>query len=86
MEWQDISTAPKDGTYVLLWCEKWSSEIDKPCEDKKIAIGYWDDGTNDRGNDPDEGKWWVECGGTYYTSYVLPTQWMPLPPLPVKPI
>ncbi len=37
-EWQPISTAPKDGRYLMLWCP---NEITP-----RVAIGCWDDGVD----------------------------------------
>lgn len=27
-EWQDIATAPRDGTFVMLHCEAWPTQIE----------------------------------------------------------
>lgn len=78
-EWQDISTAPKDGTEVLLWGE-WAGEIHGPCGKQSIDIGSWQGGFSDFGG-PD---WWASSTGDAYQCWVRATHWMPLP-LPPSP-
>lgn len=80
--WQDISTAPKDGTDVLIW----------NCEGAEIA--HWapkeDDGPDQPGCD--EGwhgtyAWPGRSWGTRLQSFPQgqPTHWMPLPASPTTP-
>lgn len=70
-DWQDIATAPRDGTWVLLaggsinygWCRD-----DRP---PAVTSQYMD------------GCWqfaWYDSG--YYGEYETPTHWMPLPSPP----
>lgn len=70
--WQDIATAPKDGTWVLLkggeinygWCH----HDDKP----PMVVGQF--------VPADDQPWqfaWYDSG--YYGVYENPTHWMPLP-------
>lgn len=84
-EWQDIKTAPKDGTIIIL-AELFDNQwLDEPC---------WIIGTAQYIIDPDRhsyrGKpkmvWYVpgtlqdEQGG--YDEFCNPTHWMPLPEPP----
>lgn len=65
-EWQDISTAPKDNSGMLLACIDWphSTLRGKPVP---IKVGGWDM----------EGKRWHIFGASW-----SPTHWMPLPAPP----
>lgn len=68
MNWQPIDTAPKDGTWLLLF---------RPGkEGNRIAEARW------RGNWMDKGSY--EWGGNSwcYPENSQPTHWMPLPPPP----
>lgn len=72
--WQDISTAPKDGTWVLLkggdidiW---WDGDTTPPA-----VVGQWADGDMLA-----QKRWqfaWYDAG--FYGEYRNPTFWMPLP-------
>lgn len=65
-EWQDISTAPKDGTKVLLYSKDDESEI--------IEVCYWiEEGIYD------EPGWF--CSDEEFC-FVHPTHWMPIPDPP----
>ncbi len=76
-EWQDISTAPRDGTEVLLWCAPHSeSELDS------VFAAAW---TVD--DDDDKGTWIIPQaddreGGWSDTLKWNPTHWRPLPAPP----
>lgn len=60
-EWQDIATAPKDGTRVLLWCVETAGEISRPEPCSLAYVGEWWGGTSDYpGSD-----WWTLCGDGY---------------------
>ena len=68
-KWQEISTAPKDGTHILLALRKkvhtginWSG--------KRVVSGYF----HTQGHD------WVLEGN--WASKIKPTHWMPLPEPP----
>ncbi len=70
-EWQPISTAPKDGTPILIWAPEW----------KFANCGWWQssiNGTNDAG--------WTDgtvISWNYQeNSVLLPTVWQPLPKPP----
>ena len=79
-EWQDISTAPEDGTVVVYFCAGlgWDEGLGptrdyiERCELGWFADGrWWEAGT---GHDMFE-SWRVESGGA-------PTHWMELPKPP----
>lgn len=83
-EWRDISSAPKDGTRILVHL------------DGKTALGYWHDDLKefpDRHEDADECER-EHCGRSHEKRLLMwamdgctswpPTHWMPLPPAPVK--
>ncbi len=74
MEWQDIATAPKDGTLVLLfgaYC--WMGFDGGPDEDSPVGcvMGRFGDGG------------WRTVTNNPYFDDVYPTHWMPLPSAPV---
>ncbi len=64
--WQDISTAPTDGTPVLLWfprsCWRRGSGVEKCCHD--------------------QGMWVTDFGEEARLYWDDPTHWMPLPAPP----
>jgi hypothetical protein len=69
--WQDIASAPKDGTPILIWQPSsqkhvWADGVD----DQRYAIGYW--------------RTWEPGGGwgNRNDSTVVPTHWQPLPAPP----
>lgn len=72
MEWQPIETAPKDGTFIDVWC----SGLHNPAGARETDA-YWD-GT----------QWMCkmfERGGPFTVGFYVtdkPTHWMPLPPPP----
>lgn len=67
--WRKISTAPRDGTPILIWQP--DRNYGQRYDDARYAIGYWrvDDDETPRG-----GSW-----GNRNSSEVSPTHWMPLP-------
>jgi hypothetical protein len=76
MEWQDISTAPKDGTRILAyfpsykgWC---TARYNSYIRDNKEMLGYW---VNDPDNSHEE---------SFFSGYEgdMPTHWMQLPAPP----
>ena len=77
MEWQDISTAPRDGTLVLVY-GPWACEISGPAE-PAMTTASWTDRTDYVGY-----NWYVECTG-YAAAWVAATHWMPLPNPPAPP-
>jgi hypothetical protein len=78
-EWQDISTAPKDGTQLMVWQPQ---PFDTTHDGVKMARSpagpynaHWDvmDGA------------WCLSGGTWVGPFLEPTHWMPLPRKPGEP-
>ena len=78
--WQDISTAPKDGTKVLLY-GIWAGEIHWQNEEPTIDIGRWAGGKSGLAGD----DWWELVTGDQYACWMRPTHWMPLPTPPEPP-
>jgi hypothetical protein len=74
MEWQPISTAPKDGTRVLLWMVFEGDETTEPFED--WSFGEWDDGCED--------EFFGRPAG--WCAYIIgePTHWLPVTPPPER--
>jgi hypothetical protein len=81
--WRPIETAPQDGTVVLL-CEFLSKyPLYSP-----IATGRWT--TKDLRDEVDENSFWGwfttdHKNGPIHLRGLVPTHWMPLPPLPTPP-
>lgn len=82
--WRDIETAPKDGTYVMLYAPgrltygHWSAPSDKP--HIKYRDGF--------APEPEWEEWepyWVSYDGGF-TEEAPPTHWMPLPAPPATPV
>lgn len=77
MEWQPIETAPKDGTWILVYGKGTKDES----EPRKIAVAQftnWLNGTYRKG-------WWWQFAwydGGYYGEFDRATHWMPLPDAP----
>lgn len=70
-EWQDISTAPKDGTYVLL-SNKFGTWVGKHQE--VFTSGY---------RPPNPWKsMMLNHDHIPYVRSIIPSHWMPLPPPP----
>ena len=81
-DWQDIETAPRDGTEILAFGGYQYEGMGKP-----TVYGPWTVAWNGK-------KWrssWDDCEvieymGDFGTDYkepgIEPTHWMPLPPLP----
>lgn len=70
--WQDIATAPRDGSWVMLWVQPgrldWNTS-------GSVAIGSFDSG-------PPAVSWVDEKGVNMRET---PTHWMPLPSPPTLP-
>ena len=66
-QWQDISTAPKDRTRILLYFPKLPTHCDQR---SNMTVGCWVDS-----------GWWVTAlgAGGLCDSDTLPTHWQPLP-------
>lgn len=68
--WQDIGTAPKDGTKVLLYCAKASKQTKS--RQGMQAVDYWHTVKNDG----------FQGWGKFNKTYFPATHWMPLPKPP----
>lgn len=77
-DWQPISSAPKDGTRLLLWCSTRNDAddrlyIEQICDGEHVdaaQIGFWDE------NEFNGVAGWV-------TEFIgKPTHWQPLPAPP----
>lgn len=80
-EWRDISTAPKDGTRVMLWMVPTydGGTISLIDDDPHPVFGSWVKwADNDKESGFREGWTW------YGSARCKPTHWMPLPPPPEK--
>jgi uncharacterized protein DUF551 len=66
--WRPIESAPKDGTFILVYGELGGSL--PPIGSCKFGVVHWVDGFN---------GWYLD--GDEYT--LAPTHWMPLPSAPV---
>lgn len=79
--WQDIATAPKDGTNVDLWSAEFGRQSDcywgKPEHHCGEAGQYCD---SEWHGDP---KTWI-CSATNHTTFDDITHWMPLPATPTS--
>ena len=75
MDWQDISSAPRD-EYILLYgfLRPHPDDMDLYCnlENPRRVVGYWD--TVDEA--------WCPVGSTFEGPWFTPTHWQPLPPPP----
>ena len=74
-QWQDIATAPRDGTKVLLR-GLWAGEVSDIAEMESMEIGFYCKGGDYPGFD------WCATGGDMYRVWCKPTHWMPLPSPP----
>lgn len=77
-QWQPISTAPKDGTVVLLGDTKFPDEV---------VAGYWGLASAAWGDGADTEFPWVMLESGNGINHLMsghhgPTHWMPLPPAP----
>lgn len=72
--WQDIATAPRGGTAILLYGSK-HEHRDIHKSGQFVFSGYWDTLNED----------WCSTGCTWSGPFHDPTHWMPLPS-PPKPL
>jgi len=93
MDWQDISTAPRNGSPVLLSLAKpiHSNELESylPWKEIQVVIGWWNHGGweisfMEDGSADTEGYSSHFYIGAIYGLPSAPTHWMPLPPPPHK--
>ena len=77
--WLPIESAPKDGTWVLVFGNVWAGEISGVARNPKgdVGIARYTNGKSDY-----PGDWWDEAGDDAYSCWCQPTHWMPLPPAP----
>ena len=83
-EWQPIETAPKDGTWILVWGGEATDERDDRNDkaERSHAVAQWTTYLNGRHH---EGHWqfaWYDGG--FYGYYDKPTHWMLLPAPPTE--
>ncbi len=69
MTWQPIETAPKDGTFVLVYLAETYAHTTQ-----QICVAVWDDDLEDWMTDQLDGGW----------DFVAPSHWMPLPQPPTE--
>lgn len=70
--WEPIETAPKDGTYVIIWSGWFGGAA---------TIAHWDDDRHANKKAPR----WISRDRVYGRKSFVdipPTHWMPLPPPP----
>lgn len=79
--WQDISTAPKDGTWMLLYDPMTSCLIYTGCWDAKFET-KWNEQTDDSEYIGAWTNYHVESFGYEEYSTLQPTHWMALPDQP----
>jgi len=90
-EWQPIETAPKDGTWILLYLSEdgWKSDADGDYP-YRVTIGQWDADTYQSAtwmSDKTYTEFWdyggmTGAGTSTYRVEVIPSHWMPLPDAP----
>lgn len=77
-DWQDISTAPKDGRAVLLFggAPELDSDYSGEAFPSPMVAGWWED--------DNQGGSWRYCSydSGYYGDWKKPTHWQPLPAPP----
>ncbi len=80
MEWQDIATAPKDGTHVLVAFGPYDNG--RTFDQSPPTVAHW------FGPPPlpglRAGHWYLSVQ-TYEGPSIFPTHWMPLPAPPTLP-
>lgn len=67
-EWQDISTAPKDGSTILTWGRLHDDGDSDMGERPIVRVSRWR---------LQVGHWYSDCSGSH-----VPTHWQPLPSPP----
>lgn len=76
LNWQDISSAPKDGSLILLANSNW---------ERKFAVGSWE--LHREGENIEDFYYWYVPGieEDYHADCDAPTSWLPLSALPPAP-
>ena len=81
--WRDISTAPRDGTVVLLFAPE--SIQDGGQRKPFYHTSWWVKETYYKWEDVDDStRKRVERDNSHWASYEIPTHWRPLPPPPAR--
>jgi hypothetical protein len=87
MTWQPIDTAPKDGTWILVWGGK-TDEVGEWDKHEEVfmnrpVVAHW---RPPKVWQTEEGYWqFANYDSGYYGDFSKdhePTHWQPLPPLP----
>lgn len=73
-EWQDISTAPRDGTTVQLWHTTWKAPFSAKWDPENIKRIY-----------PRRDLHWIEAGYAMAWPDEAFSHWQPLPAPPQEP-
>lgn len=82
MDWQDISTAPKDGTVIDVWLKGTLSDIKFYCSTPPHKIRRGEYGGRSVAWHYLNGKFRPFLGGLTLTTFIEPTHWQPLPSPP----
>lgn len=83
-EWQPIETAPRDGSFIMLFVPRGQLETGP------VTIGgYWKAEDRQENGRFKKGEWtladfcgWLGADADYGASFCHPTHWMPLPAPP----
>lgn len=77
--WYDISSAPRDGTWVILKGGNTNEDFYNGGNDGKSqrpVIAFWEPSANEW----EDGTWcFGYWDGSWYNCYEKPTHWMPIP-------
>ena len=79
--WQSIETAPRDGTWILLYDPMTSALIYSGCYDARFD-SKWDPEKDEMEYVGQWTNYHVESFGYEEHQILAPTHWMPLPPPP----
>jgi hypothetical protein len=81
-DWQDISTAPRDGTVIDVWLKGTLSDIKFYCSTPPHKYGRREYGGRSVAWHYQNGKFRPFLGGLILTTFIEPTHWQPLPDAP----